>query len=206
MYSILNASIPVLLAHFKPGYVEGYDQLLADLPQAAQEKYRSAYASYWQFRGVCPAWCQAHFQILQAAAGGTAPDLEHVLHALYQVPSTARGDHRLHFAFATKLLHTLAPSLPIFDSRICAFFGFSFPPTAAPLAERIASCVAVHAFLQMEYQRIIDRHLLAPAIAAFRAHLHAPHWTDQKVIDSLIWAFMAALLGNGVLQGQIVYG
>jgi hypothetical protein len=80
--------------------------------------------------------------------------------------------------------------LPIYDSRIRLFYNFIEPLRALPIIERINGYVQFHQFLINEYNRVLNEGLLMPSIQAFRQHFNPQHFTDKKIIDSLIWAFI----------------
>lgn len=54
-------------------------------------------------------------------------------------------------------------------------------------------------------KRVLKHNLLALAIKCFRQTLKPQHFTDEKVIDSLIWAYVATLWDGGVTKGTILY-
>jgi hypothetical protein len=47
--------------------------------------------------------------------------------------------------------------------------------------------------------------LLAGSIKEFRLQLTPQHFTDEKIVDSLIWAFVKLLGKGALLKSQIVY-
>ena len=110
-------------------------------------------------------------------------------HELYQIPINTNRQ-ALQFSFCTKLCHMLNREIPIYDSRIRIFYNFVEPIRELPVVQRIDGYVQFHQFLINEYNRVLNEGLLAPSIQAFRQHLGPQHFTDIKVIDSLIWAFI----------------
>jgi hypothetical protein len=52
----------------------------------------------------------------------------------------------------------------------------------------------------------VNNGLLAEAIQEFRLVLKPQRYTDEKVVDSLIWAYVALLKKRALLKSQIVYG
>jgi len=47
--------------------------------------------------------------------------------------------------------------------------------------------------------------LLAPAIRHFRIEFDPQHFTDEKVIDSLIWGYVSLLRNGGIINGHVQY-
>ena len=56
-------------------------------------------------------------------------------------------------------------------------------------------------FIAEEYSHVIQERLLAPSLDAFRLTFRPRAFTDEKVIESLIWAF-TALLNKGELVDE----
>jgi len=52
---------------------------------------------------------------------------------------------------------------------------------------------------------VLNGGLLATAIQEFRLKLNPQHFTDEKIVDSLIWAFVGLLRKGALPKGQIVY-
>jgi hypothetical protein len=97
------------------------------------------------------------------------------------------------------------PRLPIYDSMVADFYFYDSPANKQPLAQRIKHLVSFHDFLTSEYARILRLGLLSPAIQMFRQQFNPLHFTDEKIIDSLIWAFVSQLKNGGLPHGRIIY-
>ncbi|MGZ4788407.1 MAG: hypothetical protein ACXVZX_07785 [Terriglobales bacterium] len=69
------------------------------------------------------------------------------------------------------------------------------------LRRRIDAFISFHEFLCREYSRILEEGILAVAIGEFRKRLQPTNFTDQKIIDSLIWK-TADLLNKGALVNR----
>jgi hypothetical protein len=204
MYATINAHLASILTRFDAHYVPEYDYLTSHSHDFAEPDYQRRFAAYWQFRGVSQMWRTFYFAQMAPLAGGALPDLAGLLHALHAQPCTSNDRHALHFSFATKLLHVLHPTRPIYDSRIHQFYGLPPFDPWLPVPEGIQTRIQVYAFLQAEYDRVHANHLLDPAIAAFRAHFAVPEWTNQKIIDSLIWAFIGLCRQGAVVHQQVL--
>lgn len=70
---------------------------------------------------------------------------------------------------------------------------------------RIEGFMYFYDFLVREYDRIISEKLLENSIWAFYERFNAQNFTTQKVIDSLIWAFIGFVRSGCVVSGVIVY-
>jgi hypothetical protein len=79
------------------------------------------------------------------------------------------------------------------------------PSPDKELRERIGRFVAFYDFLKREYARVLDEKLLATAIRTFRSRFTSSHFTDEKVIDSLIWGFVDLSNKDALINNQIAY-
>ena len=100
--------------------------------------------------------------------------------------------------------------MPIYDSQVAAFYFFQEPDIKdakdpGDLKRRIGVFTSFHDFLRQEYARVLQNNLLASAIKEFRVRLSPQHFTDEKIVDSLIWAFVGLLWKGGLQKGQIAY-
>jgi hypothetical protein len=95
--------------------------------------------------------------------------------------------------------------LPIYDSQIAAFYFFREPARTLSLENRISQPESFHGFLRSGYARILANDLLAASITAFRAAFLPVYFTDQKIIDSLIWAFVSRLRNGATREGSVIY-
>jgi hypothetical protein len=158
---------------------------------------------------LSPSFYVAYFGALKAATmqNTTLGSLAHTLHA---ASTNSKGRQSLQFSFATKLLHITNPHLPIYDSQVAAFYFFQEPDIKDPkdpqdLQRRISAFVTFHDFLKQEYARVLQNNLLATAIHEFRLRLNPQHFTDEKIVDSLVWAFVGLLWKGALTNGQIIY-
>ncbi len=94
---------------------------------------------------------------------------------------------------------------PIYDSMISAFYFFTEPNQNKDLEDRISELSRFYEFLTDEYNRILELDLLAPSIRKFRLNFSPQSFTDQKIIDSLIWAFVSMQKNKGLSSKNIVY-
>jgi hypothetical protein len=206
MYHLINHHAQTIMDSIAPAHVTEYDWLLQNIGTANTEAWRTRYRAFWQMNAarLSPGYCTAYFAAL-AGAAHDVPTPGHLAHVLYHVPTHGNGRKSLQFSFVTKLLHMTNPQLPIYDSMVAGFYFFEAPARDRPLPERVGKLEAFWAFLGQEYARILNGGLLTIAIQAFRQRLNPQHFTDQKVIDSLIWAFVTLLRNGGLPSSRVVY-
>jgi len=191
LYEEINDNIDRILRVITPGHVAQYDWLIQNIQRVAEPAYQRRYKTFWRLNGagLSQAYCHAYFEFLQGGLNNNVLHLNILAHELYQIPINTNRQ-ALQFSFCTKLCHMLNREIPIYDSRIRIFYNFAEPLRQLPVLQRIAGYVQFHQFLINEYNRVLNEGLLAPSIQTFRQHLDPQHFTDIKVIDSLIWAFI----------------
>jgi len=206
MYALINQHIQIILRSIAPDHATEYDWLIQNVSQAGTAEYQANYRQYWAMNAarLSPAYCATYFQELQAALTNP-PALRSLVGKLYKTPTQGSGKQSLQFSFATKLLHTANCQSPIYDSFVAAFYFFQAPDSGRPLEGRITELVAFHDFLCKEYERVLANGLLAESIQAFRSQFNPQHFTEEKIIDSLIWAYVGLLNNGGLTEGRIVF-
>lgn len=198
-YDEINASIAVILQSVNPMHVTEYDWLVQNLHHVAEADYQRRYKNYWRLNGagLSQQFCEIYFQRLQDA-NNNVPQLGILVNQLYEIPIRP-NKHALQFSFCTKLCHMLNRRLPIYDSKIRAFYNFRAPSYTLSIQQRIERFVDFHQHLVTEYNRVLHDGLLGESIQAFRQFFHPQHFTDIKVIDSLIWASSPRENGNRMI-------
>jgi hypothetical protein len=190
-YEEINNNIDDILQAVGPAHVAQYDWLIQNINLIATIEYQRQFKTFFRLTGagLSQTYCHAYFHFLEAGLNNNAIHLDSLAHDLYQIPINT-GRQALEFSFCTKLCHMLNRELPIYDVNIRIFYNFVEPPRHLLTDQRIAAYVHFHQFLIAEYNRVLNEGLLAPSIQAFRQHLAPQHFTDIKIIDSLIWAFI----------------
>lgn len=207
MYHLINNHITQILDSINGGHITDYDWLVQNIHQISNPLYQNRYRTFWRLNAarLSQDYCNIYFQQLQEGLNNNPPQIGVLANDLYQIPTHNNGRQSLQFSFCSKLCHMLNRQIPIYDAMIRDFYFFTEPDRNLPVQHRINDCVQFHQFLINEYNRILNQELLAQSIQAFRDHFNPQHFTDIKVIDSLIWAFVNLLRNGGGLEGIIVY-
>jgi hypothetical protein len=205
MYSLINNHIQEIIGSIQNTHITDYDWLVQNIQQVADPEYQNRYKNYWRLNAarLSQKYCQAYFQHLQKGLDATPPQLDVLANQLYQTPTHGNGRQSLQFSFCSKLCHMLDGQLPIYDAMIRDFYFFTEPRRNLAIPQRITTYLKFYQFLINEYNRILDQRLLGPSIQAFRNHFNPQDFTDIKVIDSLIWAFVS-LQRNSIAGNRAV--
>jgi hypothetical protein len=204
MYHLVNQFAVAIVDTIPRDDLLEYKWLLKNISQANTLDYQKRYKNYWQMNvaQLGSDFYRAYFNALTSL-----PPQQRMLCDLIQVlyDASARRDGRksIQFSFATKLLHMTNPGLPLYSSEITKFFFFR--ERESELSRRIAELASFHDFLIQEYARVVENGLLLSAIQEFRHRFNTWHFTDEKIIDSLICAFVRLLENGALLKGKLVY-
>ncbi len=212
MYRLINENIELILDRIDSAKdIQPYIWLLERLRNCdvrTDAAFQAEYRRYWRMNAarLSDDFYKAYFALLEEFKVDHAGGLEAVLRRLHEVPSDAKNTHKLHFSFATKLVHMAIPTMPIYDKMVADFF-FLPEIKGKSLKDRLAQCKAIFGFLGLEYYRVIDeKHLLDVPIAEFRKRFNVPDtYTDVKVVDTLIWRFVTLLRDGAIVRGDVVY-
>ncbi|WP_295587696.1 hypothetical protein [uncultured Lamprocystis sp.] len=206
MFRLIETHIRSIVGSIPAAHVRDYDWLVENIDRAGESEYQSKYRAYWAMNAarLGPSYYQEYFGRL-AAATDSMPTLGNLAGDLYKLPTHRNERQSLQFSFATKLIHMKNRRLPIYDSQIAAFYFFREPARTLSLGNRISQLESFHGFLRSEYARILANDLLAASITAFRAAFLPVYFTDEKVIDSLLWAFVSRLRSGATREGSVIY-
>jgi hypothetical protein len=206
MYELINGHFEIVLNSLPRNFVEDYDWLLEQIGQARTSEYQRRYRTFWAMnRPVSnPSFYDAYFEALSAPSGQEGT-LEEIVRNLYLIPPHPEGPQSLQFSFATKLMHMRNPHLPVYDSQIAAFYFFEATSGGGNTDDGIKRLLDFYDFLRREYVRVLNDSLLATSIEAFRRQLLPKHFTDERIVDSLLWAFVRHRKGDDVFNRQIAY-
>jgi len=172
------------------------------------DEYKTIYRKYWQLNAarLCDHYCNHYFQVMEDYRQEAHIDIEDVVKALYEVPSNSKGRKTIQFSFATKLLHTIDNTRPVYDSLVGDFYFFPQVKPSWKYSKKLTACTRAYEFLVREYKRILDEGLLSESIRKCRERFGLPRtYTDQKIIDTLLWKFGAYARTGAIMYGKIQY-
>jgi hypothetical protein len=213
MYDLINRHVARLLDSIKrEGDIDPYVWMIQCLPNvdvSRDVKFQGVYRRYWQLNParLSPDFCTAYFSLLEQSKH--APDrttVEAVARALLRIPTHSNGRESLQFSFASKLVHMVRPRLPVYDSMVESFFFLPSSDTQKTVEDKLKNLLQSYSFLVDEYDRVLRNELLAPAIAAFRQRFRLDaQYSDEKVIDTLIWRFVGYLRKGAFRDKSVEY-
>lgn len=210
MYLLINQHIePLLTLMDQREHLQRYYSLIERLQHvnvAEDAEFQKSYRAFWAMNvaRLSEDFIAEYFGYLeQHKYDNPGPTVEAATRHLYEVPTSADGQHTLQFSFASKLVHMIAPTLPIYDRMVERFYFL--PEETRTGLNKLPMLLQSYNCLVHEYQRIIEAQLLAEAIVACRVRFPGQNLTDEKIIDSLIWSFVSWCQGGAVRDGAAVY-
>jgi hypothetical protein len=213
MYNLINKHIDKILdAIDSTRDISPYIRLVQQLnvvDVSTHAEFQQVYRKYWQLNAarLSENFCQSYFALLESLKGAHDIDIKTVAQQLLEIPTHGDGRHSLQFSFASKLVHMVDHRLPIYDSMVESFY---FLPTASISEDteaKLQRLMASYGFLRIEYDRVLQNGLLSHAIELFRHRLRlGAEYSDNKIIDTLIWRFVGFMRDGAIRDGEVVYG
>jgi len=119
MYDHINHYAQMVVGTIPPEHVTDYEWLVLNVGQASTPDYQKRYRRFWAMNvaQLSPAFYATYFSTL-AAAMSQPPTLSSVAETLHAASARKKGQKRLQFSFATKLLHMTKSALP--DLRLAS--------------------------------------------------------------------------------------
>ena len=148
---------------------------------AVDTEYRKKFSGYYRMRFVSQEYRDQFFKLFEEIKSESSPSFRVVSQKLFQVD----GKHE--FSFIAKMLHTIEPSRPIYDSQVDIALG-------------------IHRCYQPNFEAKLrqDEHILAQISAAYRELASSPDMIEllaefdkiipghtmsaEKKIDFILWA------------------
>ncbi len=214
MYSLITEHINVLFGRFRQEYIDEYRELLENqMERVGRAEYRDRYVRVWglQRLGFDDRHRDLYFAQMRRllrnppnAPEDWYPRLRAIAEELYEI--NLPGERQvLAFAACTKLGHMVDQRLPIYDSKIAAFYLWQPPAPPKPFDVRIEHYLEFYRGLWREQRRILRDGVLRQAINQFKRRFDAHGCTDEKIIDFLIWHWVGQCQSNGLAGGQMRY-
>lgn len=149
-------------------FVDVYCDIQADYKNPS---IRKDFMNFYGINAARPSkkWKREYFRLLAEDES----DIETVLKRLH------KNGGKLHFSFATKLIHTSHPHMPLFDSQVEKVLGKEF---------RMSVLSLQYKELMKAYARLLRNKGIKSLVSEFHDKYDPRHkMSDEKVLDSLMW-------------------
>lgn len=132
-------------------------------------------------------WQDKFYDLLEAKKGQTVPFAE-VLDTLH------RTTGRYEASFASKLLATIDPRMPVIDSIVLRNLNLRLP--AASSKQRIERIQEVHSRLVTCFEEFLSTEMGRHLVERFRDAYPAANITEIKMLDLVLWQTRPNALGR----------
>lgn len=210
MYSLINKYKNQIIEQIGNTHVGDYDWLLDNLGKknvSIDLDYKRRYRRFWAMNAALlpDDFLDVYFKYLEDNKNNQNVNLKEVCEYLYEFPTDKKDNKSLQFSFATKLVHMVTPNMPIYDRMIKDFYFLPGLQIKSNFQRRLLHYILIYDFLKEEYQRILDGNYLQEAIQTFRNQLKPKTFSDEKIIDSLIWQFVGMAKKGAFIIKKIQY-
>jgi len=208
VYRLINESSDAVLAELErisdvPRYLELRRQL-THVNVATDLSFQLLYREYWRMNvaSLGDDYYGRYFARMQSLRDEAIVDLDAALRELSVIPDRA-GRSSLQFSFATKLLQTIDPRAPVYDTSSAAFYFFVPPVADKSVAARLDELLGFYGFLRDEYARVVHDGLLDVAVRRMRDRFRVgAELPDERIVDLLIWSTVSLLRHGAQRRGQ----
>lgn len=212
MYQLINKNVKIILSSIdREKEIKPYLTILRLFNDGRiynNAEFQFVYRKYYQLNAarLSEDYCTHYFNVMDELRNIEHNDIINVVEKLYEVPTNSRGKQVIMFSFATKLIHTIDNTQPLYDSFVADFYFFPQIDSNWTYSKKLFTYLESYGYLQQEYKRIIDNHLLSESIELFRKRFDLPQaYTDQEIIDTLLWRFAAYLRSGAIISNEIKY-
>jgi hypothetical protein len=166
--------------------VRVYEWLEAHKQEPENPVFQFVFRSYYRIdnAGLTFDWKVRYFRFLSQKER----NLRTILEGLYHIP-TKKNVKSLQLSFATKLLHTLDTSQPIYDSKVAELLGLPVR-RGKDFEANINTCITVYKKLQESQQELLSDDGIKTQVAALKDYYNS-QISDEKALDFLLWSARA---------------
>ncbi len=180
----LNVALAIENLSARPEELEEYAWIMSTVngvDVSTDEEFQRRYNYFYKVRRN-KAQKKVYYDLFEACKQKEDVDFSYIIRTLYEKTGWVEA------SFSSKMLATLKPDMPIWDSIVLANLGLK-ASTSDDKAKRLASSESLYNSIVKWYQDYLPTEKAQEAIAAFDAAF--PEYADfsaTKKIDFLLWA------------------
>jgi len=196
MYQKIENSSDSILNGLKSIHVSQYNWLKSNLyikDVSTDIEYQKMYRSYWVMRYISPKsnFNKEYFSYLENNKHNSQIDFHETCKYLSSFTTDEKHErHSFQFSFITKLIHMIDGDFPIYDSMVSEFYKLPLI-SGSNLTQKITEARSAIDLLKKEQDKIIQGGHLEKSIDKFKSKYPQSEFSDRKIIDSMIWAFIS---------------
>lgn len=160
--------------------------------------FQFVYRSFYRLdnAGLSKAFKQAYFVIMEELRHASSIDLVQIVDRLYEYPRL-KGDNSVQFSFSTKLVNTINPTYPIYDSEVAKVFGFS-TYHIKDKDQKMKRYLSQYQTIQDTYNVLLNDSQFLEILYQFDRRFPEYNLTPIKKIDFIFWS-TGKLISKGLL-------
>lgn len=177
----------VILAKIDMKMLSMYGWLIDNLHTrnvSADKEYRKKFTGYYRMRFVSHRYRDAFFALFEQLKSAPKISFEEVSAQLYQV------DSKHEFSFITKMLHTIDPTGPIYDSQVDAALNIH-RTYQKNFEKRIQQDMKILDDISACYRQLKEAPQLSEILAVFDEIAPSCKISIEKKLDFILWALGA---------------
>lgn len=146
--------------------------------------FRRLYTGFYRVRRPA-SWIESYFALMSDFSRRGENDFGAILKAVDAIPGGG-----VEISFSSKMLATIDPKMPIWDSQVKAALGLADIPAHGSKDCREARAIGLYGELRAAFARLLAEADVKREIAAFDSLLpdYAKALTDEKKLDYLLWS------------------
>lgn len=146
--------------------------------------FQRLYTGFYRVRRSA-SWAESYFSLMSDFSRRGGSDFGTILKAVDAIPGSG-----VELSFSSKMLATINPKMPIWDSQVKNALGLSDIPQHGSKEFREEQAITLYAKLRGEFACLLADKDVKREIAAFDALLpdYASRLTDEKKLDYLLWS------------------
>ena len=150
---------------------------------SSDEEFKRAFVSFYRVR--CPQWwIDGYFVILQEMRSRKDVSIRVILERLCEMS----GGRRIDLSFASKMLHTIQPDMPIWDSVVATNLDLAPIPASGSMPSRIEAAVERYSSLLERMDEMLRDDSVKAQVAMFDSTLPNYAWLSSvKKVDFMLW-------------------
>ena len=174
-----------ILERIKVTKLDSYDYLQKRLSKtnvAADLEYQSKYIGFYVMGRRPAGWYSCYFNLLEQQKKNRRLLFEETLRNIHS------STRRVEPSFSSKLVATVRPEMPVYDSLVLANLNIKRPRSYVPADIRLTDALRAYEEIQTFHEDLLRYKFFQKLKSEFdRRFSQFSHFTDAKKLDILLW-------------------
>jgi hypothetical protein len=181
----------VIIDNLKEESIEVYKFLQQEFNKGSVVEnpvFQFVYRSFYRLdnAGLTAEFKREYFIIMEELRDTPCIDICYIVNRLYDFPRL-KGDTSIQFSFSTKMINTINPLYPIYDSEVAKVFGFSTYHIKNK-EQKINRYLSQQQIIQTTYKSLLSDHQFHDVLRLFDKKFIGNDLHPVKKIDFIFWS------------------